>query len=66
MVYTPVFSEIDDGNESFEYHIDDQFYPREIDILNRFKQFLDETGCDGRCESTLSYTSLTEKSKSNL
>ena len=66
MVDTPASSETDDDNESFEYRIDDQFYARETDILNRFKEFLDETDFGGRCESTLLYISLKEKSRSNL
>lgn len=66
VVYTPVSSEADDDSDSFEHHIDDEIYAQESDILTKFKQFLAESGFRGRCESTLSYTSLKERSKSNI
>ncbi|CAF4596790.1 unnamed protein product [Rotaria socialis] len=68
LVHTPVSSEADDddNDDSYEHHIDDQSYAQESHVLNRINQFLDEIGFMRRCELTLSYASLKERSKCNL
>ncbi|CAF1685817.1 unnamed protein product [Rotaria magnacalcarata] len=66
LVHTPASSEADDDDDNYEHHIDDQSYAQESNILNKIKQLLDEIGFMGRCESTLSYASLKERSKCNL
>ena len=67
IVFTPVSSESgDDVDDDYQYLMDDQYYFDDKDDLNKFKQFLDEMGFTGRCESTHSYTSLKNNSKRNF
>lgn len=67
IVYTPVSSESgDDDDDDYQCLMDDQCYFDRTDHLNKLKEFLDEIGFTGRCESTYSYASLKNRSKRNF